>query len=268
MPTAGTGATAQAATDAGLTATAQAVASGQRVELVNQRTENMQVFANPSGNFTAEVSVAPVRVRRAGGWVPVDSTLVEQSNGSVKPRATSLDMTFSGGGSAPLAALRKGGEGLDISAPFTLPKPTLSGSTATYAEALPGVDLRVTAGADSYSELLVVKSREVAENPKLQVLDFALRGTGLSVRGTSSGGVEALDAFGNVSITGAPPSMWDSAGGAPTSSAGAAVASQSLSVGASEGDALRTVSSSVESSVQRLRVDPNFLTDAARVFPL
>ncbi|MFD0479756.1 hypothetical protein ACFQ0B_75140 [Nonomuraea thailandensis] len=43
-----------------------------------------------------------------------------------------------------------------------LPKPTLSGDTATYPEVMPGVDLQVTADVDGFSHLLVVKSRAAA----------------------------------------------------------------------------------------------------------
>jgi hypothetical protein len=89
-------------------ATVRARATGERVEVPELRTETMQVFANPSGNFTAEITAAPVRVRRGGEWLPVDTTLRRLADGSVAPRAASLGMTFSGGGSGPLARLRKG----------------------------------------------------------------------------------------------------------------------------------------------------------------
>ena len=202
-----------------VTAPEQAAASGTRVELPEQRTENATVFAEPDGTFTAEVSNVPVRVRRGTGWVSVDPTLMRRPDGSIAPRASAVDVVFSGGGSAPLARVRKDESVLSVGSPFTLPTPSLEGNRARYAEVLPGVDLVVTAEADTFSEVLVVKDAKAAANSRLRSLNFPLRSTGLEVRRTGEGGLEAADRFGRVVLASPQPLMWDSTANVSTEAA-------------------------------------------------
>ncbi len=62
------------------------------------------------------------------------------------PAVTTSPVALSGGGSGPLAVLATAGRTLTLSwSAGALPTPTLSGSTATYANVLAGVDLIVTA---------------------------------------------------------------------------------------------------------------------------
>ncbi len=118
-------------------AASAATASGSRVEALGARTENEQTFVNPDGTITLEQTAVPVRVRRGDSWVPVDTTLSVGTDGLVRPAASALSMSFSGGGSAaPLAELAKGGTSLRLSWPATLPAlptPSLAGNAATYA---------------------------------------------------------------------------------------------------------------------------------------
>ncbi|MEV0899879.1 hypothetical protein [Actinoplanes sp. NPDC049802] len=67
------------------------------MEILSERTENSQVFANADGTRTLEQSVEPQRVRQGGSWVPVDTTLKRTAAGVV-PKAAVLPMTFSNGG--------------------------------------------------------------------------------------------------------------------------------------------------------------------------
>jgi hypothetical protein len=201
---------AASAGDPEQSALATAVATGRRVAVDALTTETQQVFADPSGVLTMRLSAEPERVRTSTGWTPVDTTLERQSDGSIAPKAVALPQTFSGGGKAPLVELGTSGGPVSLSAPFALPAPTLDGNRATYAEVLPGVDLVVTAQADAFSEVLVVKSREAAKQPALSTLRFHLASTGLSVRRTSSGGIEALDHLGLPVLTAPQPLMWDS----------------------------------------------------------
>ncbi|MEW9548163.1 LamG-like jellyroll fold domain-containing protein [Nonomuraea sp. NPDC050783] len=182
----------------------------QRVEALALRTETRQVFANPDGTFTSETSSLPERVRRGTGWADVDPSLVFAADGSVRTVATPLDLTFSGGGTAPLAALGSAGRSVAMTWDRSLPKPTLEGGTATYAEVLPGVDLKVTASVLGFSEVLVVKDKAAAANPELGRLAFGLRAEGLSVRRTAEGGLSAVTATGEEIFHAPPPRMWDS----------------------------------------------------------
>jgi len=134
-------------------ASAAAVASGDRVEVTAQRTETSQVFANPDGTFTQETNAAPVRARRAdGSWAAIDTTLEASGDGSIRAKSTATDMTFSGGGQKNLVTLTQGGKSLSLAWPSVLPKPAVSGSSATYPDVLPGVDLKVTALGTGFSQ--------------------------------------------------------------------------------------------------------------------
>ncbi|MBT2232850.1 DNRLRE domain-containing protein [Nonomuraea sp. NEAU-A123] len=186
--------------------------TGQPVEVEAMRTETRQVFAKPDGTLALEQFARPVRVRQAGTWVAADAALRLQPDGSLAPVATAVGLRFSGGGSAPLARMTRGGKTLELAWPGQLPKPTLSGDTATYAEVLPGVDLQVKADVDGFSHLLVVKSRAAAENPALAELSFPIKTSGLSMKSTQGGNLEANDANGGTIFTASPPMMWDSSG--------------------------------------------------------
>ncbi|GAA3224394.1 LamG-like jellyroll fold domain-containing protein [Nonomuraea helvata] len=193
----------------------QAHRGKQRVEVLALRSENRQVFANPDGSFTSETSALPERVRRNGGWADVDPTLAFAPDGSVKTAATPLELTFSGGGTAPLARLAEGGRSVEMSWPGSLPKPVLEGSTATYGEVLPGVDLKVTASVLGFSEVLVVKNKEAASNPALGKFAFGMSAKGLAVRKTADGGLSAVTGAGAEAFHAPPPRMWDSSGTNP-----------------------------------------------------
>lgn len=135
--------------------------SGERVEVPEQRTERTTVFANPDGaTFTLEESAVPVRVRASGGgWQTPDATLVKRADGSVGPKGAAVGMAFSGGGDgAPLARIEDEGRSLALDWPGGLPAPRLEGSSAVYAEVLPGVDLKMTATPESFQHVLVVKT--------------------------------------------------------------------------------------------------------------
>ncbi|MFC3980083.1 LamG-like jellyroll fold domain-containing protein [Streptosporangium jomthongense] len=212
-----TGSTAASALKAPTAPTEQAASQQarhdkERVEVSALRTENRQVFANPDGSFTSETAALPERVRRGGGWADVDTTLVLAQDGSVRTVATPLDLTFSGGGTAPLAVIGEGGRSVAMTWPASLPKPVLEGDTATYAEVMPGVDLKVTASVLGFSEVLVVKTRQAAANPALNRLAFGTRATGLTVRKTETGGLSAVTGTGAEVFHAPAPRMWDSSG--------------------------------------------------------
>ena len=208
-------ATTGKATEAAASATAGAC--GKRVEAIGDRTEYGQVFANPSGDFTLEQHVAPIFAHGAdGSWRAVDTKLHFAADGMVVPAATVLPVAFSGGGNGALATLTDGADRLSVSWQSTLPKPVLDSDSALYPEVLPGVDLRVTASALGFSEVLVVKTPAAAANPALSTVDFGLSTTGVTVAPAPDGGLEAKDARGDVVFTAPTALMWDSSGRSPT----------------------------------------------------
>ena len=190
-------------------AVAAAVCDGP-VEIASARTESSRTFANPDGSQTIEQYAYPQRVRRPDGmWADLDATLVANADGSYSPRASTMEIALSGGGSRALLTGRRAGTEFALSWPGALPTPTVRGAAATYAEVLPGVDLVVTAHETGFSEVLVVKSRLAAKNPKVRQFSFGSALSGLSWR-TTDGRLEAVDPAGKPVLEATAPRMWDS----------------------------------------------------------
>ncbi len=240
------------------TASATARATGVRTEVTTKRSETETLYANPDGSWTLEQTTEATRVRRGGAWVAIDPTLVRRADGTVAPVATTLDMTFSGGGTAPLARVTKDGRSLALSFPAPLPAPSLEGARATYADVLPGVDLVVTALPGGFSEVLVVKTRAAALNPALRKVTFAAQADGVTLRPDAGGGFSALDASGTAVFTSPEASMWDSRGGVAPARVTAP----------REGDKVATMRTEVTPVSVSVVPDAGLLADPAAAYPL
>ncbi|MGW6746256.1 LamG-like jellyroll fold domain-containing protein [Streptomyces sp. NPDC055025] len=209
------GAGEQARTAAGTEQEALTAAreSGDPAEVLSLRHERGETFANPDGTFTAREYAQPVRTRKGGTWADIDTTLAEQANGRLAPRATTTAMTFSGGGDKVFATLGRDGRTLSFFWPEVLPEPEVDGDSATYRSVLPDVDLVVRAENDGLSHLLVVKTAEAAANPALSSIELPVRADGLEVSTDTEGGIVAEDAASGGAVFEAPqPLMWDSRG--------------------------------------------------------
>ncbi|MFI2506293.1 hypothetical protein [Streptomyces sp. NPDC018972] len=115
----------------------RAARTGKKVEVTSARGESRDVFATPEGHLAAREYLRPVRTRSDGEWVAIDTRLAATGDGSVEPKATSAGSAFSGGGDGPLVRLERAGRSLKFTWPGDVPKPTLEGATATYADILP-----------------------------------------------------------------------------------------------------------------------------------
>ncbi|GAA1501432.1 LamG domain-containing protein [Dactylosporangium maewongense] len=192
-------------------AAAAARACGRRVETTAARSATTQTFANADGSTTVERSAEPRFGRRAdGAWVDLDLRLKPGSDGAVRPAASALPVTISGGGATPLAKVADGARELAVTWPGILPAPRLEGDTAVYPEVLPGVDLRVSAAALGFSEVLVIKDRVAAANPALRQIRFGLMAKGVTAKANGAGGIEARDPAGALVFSSPAPLMWDS----------------------------------------------------------
>jgi hypothetical protein len=191
-------------------ASAQAAATGKPVEVTDELTETTDVQANPDGTFTMTSTRVPVRVNRNGSWIPVDTSLSQNADGTLSPAATIEPLRFSGGGSGPLLTVGSANQNVAFSWPAPQPAPSLAGDTATYANVLPGVDLQLTALADSYREILVVHDAKAAANPALAQLRLTASTTGLQLQPSADGGLSATDGSGAEVLHGSAPIMWDS----------------------------------------------------------
>jgi len=190
----------------------KAHSSGSQVEVGSLRGESREVYAQPDGTFEAIEHLRPVRTRQGGEWVDIDTTLHKHDDGTVSPAAAAADLAFSGGGTGPMATMVKAGRKLSFSWPDPLPVPELSGARATYKDVISGVDLQLNADAEGFSDVLVVKTREAARDPKLDQLKFTTAATGVSLKEDEAGGLQATDVGGGGLVFEAPqPMMWDSA---------------------------------------------------------
>ncbi|MFE9251517.1 LamG-like jellyroll fold domain-containing protein [Streptomyces sp. NPDC007088] len=231
------------------------------------RGESRDVYATPEGHLEAREYLRPVRARQGGKWVDVDTDL-EVSAAGVRPKAAVTEVTFSPGGDVPLVRMERAGRELSLSWPGALPKPDVAGDTATYREVLPGVDLRMGAQTDGFTQLLVVKNAEAAANPELGALRLRLAADGMEVKETAAGGLEAVDNGAGSAVFEAPtPQMWDSSAGpegedaAKTSSrTGApakAVAGEDAEPGAAESGKLAPVGVEVPAGGKELVLTPD-----------
>ncbi|WDV32849.1 hypothetical protein OIM90_20555 [Streptomyces sp. AD16] len=79
----------------------QAQESGEPVEVLAERTETTQVFANPSGTLTQDTYALPQWVRQDGTLREIDTALAKNADGTLSPKATEVEVRFSGGGDGP-----------------------------------------------------------------------------------------------------------------------------------------------------------------------
>ncbi len=197
------------------TASQQAKSAGTPVVVTSLTTEKSQITANPDGSFTMSSNAIPVRMQRAGAWVPINTDLVANPDGTWAPRAALLGVTFSGGGSGAMLTVNSPTStgtprSLSLYWPTALPTPVVTGNTALYPSVLPGVDLRLAASTDSYSEVLIVHDAAAAADPQLAALKLRVEADNLTLAKTATGALTATAADGSTVFAGAAPTMWDS----------------------------------------------------------
>ncbi|WP_030453973.1 DNRLRE domain-containing protein [Herbidospora cretacea] len=98
-------------------------------------------------------------MREDGAWRDIDTTLVRE-NGVIRPKSIKGEFTLSAGGDLAFAEARTDQGKAEVRATAKLPKPQLSGDTATYPSAYgDGVDLVVTATPTGLRQKLVIRKR-------------------------------------------------------------------------------------------------------------
>ncbi|WP_307131708.1 LamG-like jellyroll fold domain-containing protein [Streptomyces aurantiacus] len=258
-------------------AQAKAATSGKEVEVLALRDERSTTVANPDGTFTTTEYVQPVRTRKGGEWTGIDTTLTQLDNGDFAPKAALTAVTFSGGGDRTFAEIEKDGRSLALQWQHTLPEPKIDGSTATYGDVLDDVDLMVTAGAEGFSHVLVVKNAEAAANPELAELELSVDTESVKLAKTERGGLEAQDDGSGGPVFEAPqPMMWDSSKG--SESPGAAQPGDSVSptpdAGTSDavvppdGTRIADVAVDMTADTMTLKPDAELLTGKDTVYPV
>ncbi|MFE7950707.1 LamG domain-containing protein [Streptomyces sp. NPDC057426] len=226
----------------------KAADSGDRVEVVGERTERETVFANPDGaTFTLEKSTVPVRVDTGNGWAEPDPTLTRREDGSIGPKAAVVDLSFSGGGPGEgLATIGQDGQSVSMGWPGQLPEPRLDSERAVYENVLPDVNLILTATVDGFRQVLEVETPEAAALPELKAIEYGLKADGLRLREGAVGSVEALDGNGQVVFRSPTARMWNSAGDDGVSASDAGVSAQTAGFRERAGVSARTASAQEE----------------------
>lgn len=191
---------------------------GAEVKIAGLTNETDEAWGRPDGSVRWEHRYRPVRVQRDGAWMQVNTDLEHRADGSVGPKVAATDVSFSGGGDDPMVSIGRDGRELRLDSPLgSLPEPVLTGDVATYPDVLPGVDLRLRADVDGFSQVFVIKSRDAAQSRELDKLDFGLTGDGLTLRTDKAGNLKVVDPKGNLAFTGGVPTMWDTPSGPTTS---------------------------------------------------
>ncbi|MFK0155149.1 LamG-like jellyroll fold domain-containing protein [Streptomyces sp. NPDC090493] len=242
--------------------------SGKAVEVQSLRDERSTTVANPDGTFTVSEYVQPVRTRVDGKWTDIDTTLVRRKNGTLAPKAALTAMSFSGGGDTTFAEIEKDGHSVSLDWPGKLPKPKIDGSTATYRDVLDGVDLKVTASAEGFSHVLVVKDAKAAADPELAKLRLPVETSSVKLAETGDGGLTATDTGAGGAVFEAPqPVMWDSSHATADAADDAAAAAESTQT-PPEGARIADVGVDVSAGTMTLTPDTDLLTDADTVYPV
>jgi hypothetical protein len=242
---------------------ALAASSGRRVEVLERREESAEFFANPDGSLTKRQYSTPEWSKLDGTWRKADPTLVVRGDGTIAPAAPVFGITFSGGGSTPLATMNKDGKQLSLTWPAPLPAPVLDADTAVYPSVLPDVDLKVIAQVDGFAEQLIVKSASAAADPAVKTITLGVSTQGVTLDDDGADNLLAKAPDGTVVFSAPRPKMWE----APQQSAPAAQKARTAAEATDEPSASAPVTADVSGDTLTLTPDPTALATADS-FPL
>lgn len=253
---------------------ALAKSSGERVEIIDRREESAETFAKPDGSLIRRQYATPVWTRYDRTWKKADATVVQHEDGTVGPAAPVFGITFSSGGTVPLATMTKGDKQLALSWPTALPKPVLDGTTALYKSVLPDVDLKVIAEVDGFAEHLIVNTAAAAANPALKSIKLGIATKNVTLADDAGDNLTAKDAAGKVVFSAPRPKMWEQPPtSAPEAAAEPAAKTKTTTLRSSaagetaEKPSTAPVGVDVAGSTLTLTPDPALLA-AANQFPL
>jgi RHS repeat-associated protein len=221
-------------------------------EIPALRTATSRTYRLKTGALQARLFDRPVNHRDAsGGWVKNDNRISADSANPGRSRNTansyrlSLPKDLSDG---PVT-VEAGGASVGFALQDADGTATIAADTATYADALPGVDLEYQATDSGVKETLILQA---ADAPTGFVFDTSLS-RGLKLVETADGGLVARDAAGADRLRFAPPHVQDGSG----SPGGFSTDATSLTLSGDASDPTVTLS-----------LDPAWLADPARVFPV
>ncbi|MFC6395516.1 hypothetical protein [Luteococcus sanguinis] len=262
-----------------VSASVTARGSGGPVEVLSERSVSRRVFVFPDGRVEEEAAAGPVQFESpatstsAAQWRRVDTSLVADGS-RVRPAAVPGEVSLSGGGSEPVVSMT-GADGVGAEVGLdgvVLPEPVLDGSTATYRDVVPGVDVRVEARPAGFELVWSVTSARGAEalvsrygSKGEVVLPTTLMVTGADATATD-GGVALVDGSKKTRSKLHAPLVWDAAG-AKVQGHGTPKAAKFRLGTRSQVPGVGKGKNKSRGSLQVV-TDAAWLTDPARVFPV
>ncbi|WP_371636487.1 DNRLRE domain-containing protein [Streptomyces zaomyceticus] len=273
-------------------ASALARKTGKPTEVTAERTARSTTWARPDGLMTKKLYASPMWAKAGQEWKPIDTTL-RRTDAGWEPTATNTRMVFSAGSTAdaPQRASRKNsrrasllpatttengpanplvtltvGEPephqIELTWPGPVPTPIIDGSRALYPEIFPGADLVLTADDDGFAQLLVLKNRQAAADPRAAQLTYGLSSPTLSFRLDAESGIVAAENPDGEEVALSPtPLMWDNSGAPAVTDGDMGASSQPTESEAPEptGSAQTPTASAPSASTEQLaddQVDP------------
>ncbi|MFI6999057.1 PA14 domain-containing protein [Nocardia sp. NPDC050175] len=243
---------------AGGAAAAAPVQSGfdPKTSKESARTEDSVEFTNTNGTKTMVLSQVPISVRNSrGGWDPIDTRLVEQKDSKrVTAARTGVGIDLAEFANDPnLFRVNQNGT------PVTLELKgagkagrKVTGSTATYANALPNTDVTYDVSADAIKEPIVLKAASAVGEGRWV---FKLN-TGALTPKVEGKTVKISDKAGKVVAALPPIEVWDSSGNDKDKTPSART------------DGSYTLARDGEAWQLTVAVDTKWLKDSARKFPV
>ncbi len=195
------------APDAGAAAPARDVPS--LAEIDGLRTETSRTFA-AGGTRVAKLYASPVNFQDGDGtWRPIDNDLVPAAGG-FENQANDYKVEIPHSLASKPVTVRDG----DVWASFALEGvragvgAQIRGSTAQYADVLPGVDAHYSAETESVKEELILEGPSAPTTYRYRLE----ASPGLEARQNGAGGISLVDSKGATRLVFEPPFMFDSSG--------------------------------------------------------
>ena len=179
-------------------------------EVVELRSRTSRTYEGRDGLLVARVFSGAVNFRADdGSWRAIDNRLVPEGEG-YRNVANAYEAVLPESLAAGPVRVSEGSEAVSFRLRGASEAPAVvDGSTARYADALEGVDVKLTATADALKEEIVLADADAGRS---LVFDLQV-GDGLTPRLTRSGEVRVEDSRGRAELLMPAPFMFDAAGG-------------------------------------------------------
>jgi RHS repeat-associated protein len=217
-------------------------------EVTADRTADSRTYLTSTGQYLEMDYMAPVNYQdSSGAWQLINPALVTSNmNGYAwHDAANSVDAELPSSLSATPILVTNGTDWISFALDGASSQGAVSGDTATYPDALPGVNVSYTSEDNELKESLVL-----ADPSAPTIYNFVVQtAAGDTLVSDGSGGLELLDADGNVAFDLPVPTMTDAAGNT----------SDAVTMTATQGDSGWTVTVSADS---------DWLGDPSRTWPV